>query len=189
MFASGAGVEIVENSGFMTARVYLPWQFINKTRGLFGNWSFDMSDDLTRPDGTVVQTNLNNFESVHRDFAMRWMLSDRETEGVGAGLFTREFGRTASYYANATFLPNFIREPRDFLPPNRTQDIEMVRLTKYRRTCSLNECHRVSRLMICVASPINAALITACRFIVTWHISPATTTIAPSTLPKIIESE
>jgi sushi domain-containing protein 2 len=126
MFQSGAGVEIVENAGFMTARVYLPWQFINKTRGLFGNWSFDMQDDLVTPDGQIVQTNINNFESVHRDFAMRWMLSDRETVGVGAGLFTREFGRTASYYANASFIPNFIREPRDFLPPNRTEDIERV---------------------------------------------------------------
>lgn len=124
MFSSGVGVEVVENAGFMTGRVYLPWSFINKTRGLFGNWSFDMQDDMTTPDGTIVSTNLNNFESVHRDFAMRWMLSDRETEGVGQGLFTREFGRTASYYANATFLPNFIREPRDFLPPNRTQDVE-----------------------------------------------------------------
>jgi hypothetical protein len=128
MFPSGAGVEVVENSGFMTARVYLPWGFINKTRGLFGNWSFDVADDFTRPDGTVQpQMNLNNFETVHREFAMRWMLSDRETEGVGAGLFTREFGRTASYYANASFVPNFQREPRDFLPANRTQDIEMVR--------------------------------------------------------------
>lgn len=124
MFSSGIGVEVVENAGFMTGRVYLPWSFINKTRGLFGNWSFDMNDDLTLPDGSIVQTNLNNFESVHRDFAMRWMLSDRDTVGVGAGLFTREFGRTASYYANATFLPNFVREPREFLPPNRTQDIE-----------------------------------------------------------------
>lgn len=25
MFASGAGVEVVENKGFMSARVYLPW--------------------------------------------------------------------------------------------------------------------------------------------------------------------
>lgn len=103
-----------------------------------------MQDDLALPDGQVIQTNLNNFESVHRDFAMRCklvrslsvtidlnllsmclgMLSDRETEGVGAGLFTREFGRTASYYANASFVPNFVREPRDFLPPNRTLDIE-----------------------------------------------------------------
>lgn len=52
------------------------------------------------------------------------MLADREKPGVGAALFTREFGRTASYYSNATFLPNFFREPRDFLPPNRTEDIE-----------------------------------------------------------------
>lgn len=51
------------------------------------------------------------------------MLADRDRRGVGAALFTREFGRTASYYSNATFLPNFIREPRDFIPPNRTHDI------------------------------------------------------------------
>lgn len=28
MFDSGAGVEVVENEGYMTARVYLPWIFI-----------------------------------------------------------------------------------------------------------------------------------------------------------------
>lgn len=28
MFDSGAGVEVVENEGYMTARVYLPWTFI-----------------------------------------------------------------------------------------------------------------------------------------------------------------
>lgn len=28
MFDSGIGVEVIENEGFMTARVYLPWQFI-----------------------------------------------------------------------------------------------------------------------------------------------------------------
>lgn len=31
MFDSGAGVEVVENNGFMTARVYLPWTFIVST--------------------------------------------------------------------------------------------------------------------------------------------------------------
>lgn len=54
------------------------------------------------------------------------MLTDREQPGVGAGLFTREFGRMASHFANASFVPNFIREPRDFLPPNRSQDIELA---------------------------------------------------------------
>lgn len=28
MFPSGAGIEIVENKGFMSARVYLPWNFM-----------------------------------------------------------------------------------------------------------------------------------------------------------------
>lgn len=28
MFSSGAGVEVIENSGHMTARVYMPWDFI-----------------------------------------------------------------------------------------------------------------------------------------------------------------
>lgn len=28
MFDSGAGVEVIENQGFMSARVYLPWTFI-----------------------------------------------------------------------------------------------------------------------------------------------------------------
>jgi hypothetical protein len=28
MFESGAGVEVVENEGFMTTRVYLPWSFM-----------------------------------------------------------------------------------------------------------------------------------------------------------------
>lgn len=28
MFDSGAGVEVIENRGFMSARVFLPWTFI-----------------------------------------------------------------------------------------------------------------------------------------------------------------
>jgi hypothetical protein len=28
MFDTGAGVEVVENQGFMTARVYLPWSYM-----------------------------------------------------------------------------------------------------------------------------------------------------------------
>ena len=51
------------------------------------------------------------------------MLSDREVENIGQALFTREFGRTSSYFANASFIPNFVREPANFLPPNRSQDV------------------------------------------------------------------
>lgn len=42
----------------------------NKTRGLLGTWTWDMSDDLTLPDGRIVGANLNNFEGIHRDFAI-----------------------------------------------------------------------------------------------------------------------
>lgn len=83
-----------------------------------------MANDFTLPDGTVAGVNANLLESVHREFGLRWMLSDRETPNVGAALFTREFGRTSSYFANATFLPQFQRLPRDWLPANRSFDIE-----------------------------------------------------------------
>lgn len=52
------------------------------------------------------------------------MLTDRDVPNVGAALFTREFGRMASYYSNATFLPNFVMDPADFLPSNRSYDLE-----------------------------------------------------------------
>lgn len=37
MLSSGAGVEVVENAGFMTARVYVPWSFIVSTNVLLLN--------------------------------------------------------------------------------------------------------------------------------------------------------
>ncbi|RVE49675.1 hypothetical protein evm_005650, partial [Chilo suppressalis] len=123
MFSSGAGVEIVENRGYMTARVYLPWTYMNQTLGLFGNWSLDINDDFTRPDGTRVPIDLNNFQSAHRDFAQYWQLTDREQKDIGVALFSREYGRTAAYYNDNLFQPNFVREPAEFLPPNRTHDV------------------------------------------------------------------
>ncbi|XP_068155674.1 protein mesh isoform X2 [Drosophila tropicalis] len=123
-FDAGVGVEIVENEGFMTGRVFLPWKFINKTAGLFGNWSFNPLDDFMLPNGQVASLNLNDLRSIHTNFGLKWMLTDRDVPGVGAALFTREFGRMASYYANATFAPNYVMDPADFLPANRTYDLE-----------------------------------------------------------------
>ena len=79
MFQSGAGVEVLlhphppsnptitststpnptptqvlENKHYMAARVFLPWEFINQTRGLFGNWTFDPKDDFTAPNGETL---------------------------------------------------------------------------------------------------------------------------------------
>jgi len=118
----------VENEGFMTTRVYLPWTFMNQTRGLFGNWSNDIMDDFTLPNGMManVGQNLNNFESIHREFGMHWILEDREDPLKGVALFHREFGKTASFFANNTFLPEFRRTPQEIIPANRSRDIEMA---------------------------------------------------------------
>lgn len=127
MFPSGAGVEVIENKGFMATRVYLPWNFVNKTRGLFGNWSFDVTDDFTLPDGTLagVSTNMNSFESVHKNFALYWMLDTGEsTAEKEASLFTREHGRLGSFYMNRTFVPEYRVSPSDIIPSNRSFDID-----------------------------------------------------------------
>ncbi|XP_076619313.1 sushi domain containing 2 mesh isoform X1 [Colletes latitarsis] len=125
MFDTGAGVEVVENEGFMTARVYLPWTYLNKTTGLFGKWNIDIMDDLLTPDGQqVASSNLNHFESVHKNFASKWMLEDNEDDLKGGALFTREFGRTASYYSNKTFEPEYRKTAQEILPSNRSEDIQ-----------------------------------------------------------------
>ncbi|KAG8035923.1 hypothetical protein G9C98_003049 [Cotesia typhae] len=128
MFDTGVGIEVVENQGFMSARVYLPWTYMNKTRGLFGNWSNDILDEFTLPDGRQVPYgNLDNFETVHKDFAINWILEDKIDPLKGNSLFVREFGRTASYFSNRTFVPEWRRRPEDFLPANRSVDVDRAR--------------------------------------------------------------
>lgn len=48
------------------------------------------------------------------------MLEDKESKLLGAALFHREFGRTASYYANRTFEPEFGKYPVEIVPVNRS---------------------------------------------------------------------
>ncbi|XP_065158349.1 protein mesh isoform X2 [Atheta coriaria] len=129
MFDSGAGIEVVENQGYLSTRVYLPWTFINQTSGLLGNWSFDKLDDLTLPDGTKspLVTNINDFGSIYRDFGSKWMLADKDEPKVGRALFSRDNGRTSSYYNNRTFEPQFIMDIEQLIPPNRTRDLDKAR--------------------------------------------------------------
>lgn len=95
-------------------------QLQNKTKGLFGTWNFDITDDLTTPDGNQVSaTNLNHFETVHKDFGINWMLEDKEDPQKGGALFTRKFGRTSSYYANRTFEAEWRKTPAEIIPSNR----------------------------------------------------------------------
>ncbi|RZF47026.1 hypothetical protein LSTR_LSTR013817 [Laodelphax striatellus] len=129
MFQSGAGVEVIENKGFMTVRVYLPWQFINQTSGLFGNWNFDKFDDLLLPGGGSVNIPINQpntFREYHEQFAINWLLVDREEKEKGSSLFVHESGRTASYFADRGFQPEFRQTPQQIIPQNRSKEWALI---------------------------------------------------------------
>ncbi|KAB7507382.1 Protein mesh [Armadillidium nasatum] len=61
-------------SGFIYP-FHLPY---NDTRGLFGNWTFDPTDDLVLPDGTPGPSDVTNLEVIHNEFGMKWVLDDKE---------------------------------------------------------------------------------------------------------------
>lgn len=52
------------------------------------------------------------------------ILEDRDEKNKGGALFFREYGRTASYYANRSFEPVFASTPELIIPANRSVDIE-----------------------------------------------------------------
>ncbi|KAK4887771.1 hypothetical protein RN001_004042 [Aquatica leii] len=126
MFDSGAGVEVVENKGYMTARVYLPRNYINQTRGLLGNWNFNALDDFTDPDGIQMEipSSANDYEIVYTEFGMKWMLEDKDDNKRGKALFYRDYGRTSAHYNNKTFKPVFKMIPEVIIPPNRSFEID-----------------------------------------------------------------
>ncbi|XP_050303220.1 protein mesh isoform X2 [Anthonomus grandis grandis] len=126
MFDNGVGVEVLDNQGYMTARVYLPWTFINKTAGLLGNWSFNKEDDFTLPDGSKVSvvTNINDMERVYNQFGTFWMVDDVLDSNKGRAMFLRENGQTSANFNNNSFIPQFLMMPEDIIPANRTNIIE-----------------------------------------------------------------
>lgn len=125
MFASGAGVEVMENMGYLGTRIYLPLSFANITRGLFGNWTFDPQDDLVLPDGSSGPVaDANNIELIHKDFAMKWVLDDKENPDVGKSLFFHENSRSSNYYYDPDFIPEWKTTPE--LSPNATTPIEDI---------------------------------------------------------------
>ncbi|XP_045610171.1 protein mesh [Procambarus clarkii] len=126
MFSSGAGVEVVENLGFLAARIYLPLSFANITRGLFGNWTFDPDDDFTLPDGSQGPTaDINNLELIHKEFGMKWVLDDKEDPNVGKSLFYHESSRSSNYYFDPDFVPEWKAVPD--LSPNATTPMQEIK--------------------------------------------------------------
>lgn len=112
MFASGAGVEVMENKGFLGTRIYLPLSFANITRGLFGNWTFDSQDDFTLPDGSLgPAAEPSNMKVVHDEFGMKWVLDDKERAELGRSLFHHDNTRSSNYFYDPDFVPEFNMHP------------------------------------------------------------------------------
>jgi len=65
---------------------------------------------------------LKHFISIN--FFIAGILEDRDEKNKGGALFFREYGRTASYYANRTFEPVFESTPELIIPANRSSDIQ-----------------------------------------------------------------
>jgi len=120
MFQSGAGVEVMENMHYMAARTFLPWQFINQTRGLFGNWTFNQDDDFTLPDGNIKSfgSDTTQLQRIHNEFAKHWLVHDKETDGVGRSLFFHENGRSSNFFTKVDWEPEFRILPE--IPENVT---------------------------------------------------------------------
>lgn len=130
MFKSGAGVEVLENKHYMAARVFLPWEFINQTRGLMGNWTFDTEDDFTLPDGHVgALLDTANIDRTHKDFAMEWVVHDKEEELKGKSLFTHNNGQSSNTYFDQYF------EPETDILPEIPDNVTWVDSTLVEETC------------------------------------------------------
>ena len=62
----------------------LTWDpiFQNQTKGLFGNWSNDPSDDFVLPDGTQTNVDILNSESIYDRFGIK--CESRSCSGTSA---------------------------------------------------------------------------------------------------------
>ncbi|GFS95561.1 protein mesh [Nephila pilipes] len=106
MFDSGAGVEVKVENGHMTARVYLPSSFLNKTRGLLGKWSRTKEDDFTDPEGEVtVVPGASNY-SIHHKFGMKYRVTESANDKIGRSLFFHD-AIPFSQYDDMSFIPEY----------------------------------------------------------------------------------
>lgn len=80
MFDSGAGVEVMNVDGNLAVHVYLPLIYLNKTRGLLGNWSGDKNDDFALPGNTQRPPIIPlSDHDLHERFGVKWRLSSSES--------------------------------------------------------------------------------------------------------------
>ncbi|XP_035660312.1 protein mesh-like [Branchiostoma floridae] len=68
-FNSGIGVTVSAQEDMLSIAMNLPLRLRGNTVGLLGKWNEDPTDDLTRPDGTVVPAN-SSMRDIHNRFGL-----------------------------------------------------------------------------------------------------------------------
>merc|ERR1711860_303241 len=61
---------------------------------------------------------MGDIERIHEDFAMKWVLHDKETDDIGKSLFTHNTGQSSNSFYDQYFEPEFDIEPE--IPENVT---------------------------------------------------------------------
>lgn len=103
VFKTGTGVEFCESKEMIHFVVSLSQDYFNKTKGLFGTYNRDLSDDFTLPNGTVLSPSISS-RQIHYDFGLKWQITDQES------LFTYGPNENVSTFVNASFEPMFVDE-------------------------------------------------------------------------------
>ncbi|XP_071101749.1 fibrillin-1-like [Haliotis cracherodii] len=101
-FPSGVSVRVVLGPKLLTVTVGMPAGFKNKVRGLMGNFNDDKSDDLTFPNGTILQ--INSTERAIYQFGQTWQINFTES------LFVYPPRKNASDYYHPDFEPLYYDE-------------------------------------------------------------------------------
>ncbi|XP_077996690.1 uncharacterized protein LOC144449997 [Glandiceps talaboti] len=114
LFSSGISISVgvVENSTMLDVLFSAPESYKGKTRGLFGIWNDDVTDDFTMYDGTLKTPSIPGAELTEREqfeFGQTWMVTAEQS------LFSYldesgELGESWSTYNDPEFVPYFLDE-------------------------------------------------------------------------------
>ncbi|XP_077996691.1 uncharacterized protein LOC144449999 [Glandiceps talaboti] len=109
LFSSGISISVgvVENSTMLDVLFSAPESYKGKTRGLFGIWNDDVTDDFTMYDGTLKTPSIPGAELTEREqfeFGQTWMVTAEQS------LFSYLDDESWSTYNDPEFVPYFLDE-------------------------------------------------------------------------------
>ncbi|XP_053395361.1 uncharacterized protein LOC123523940 isoform X4 [Mercenaria mercenaria] len=96
----GIALNITVGVKMLSLNVIVPKDYRNMTRGLLGNYDGLPENDFTAPNGTVLDSNMNDSE-IH-EYGELWLIDDKTS------VFKYFEETTPVYYRNASYVPKFL---------------------------------------------------------------------------------